>query len=79
MFCFRNFVFKLRGLEYKISKLVIKEIQEKQDNLNKSHPCSRYNANSDKKNNVGCILTLILGSFSLVIDLRYNFVTHFLQ
>ena len=49
MFCFRNFVFKLGGLEYKISKLVIKEIQEKQDNLNKSHPCSRYNANSDKK------------------------------
>ena len=49
MFCFRNFVFKLGGLEYKISKLVIKEIHEKQDNLNKSHPCSRYNANSDKK------------------------------
>ena len=29
---------KLRGLEHKISKLVIKEIYEKQDMLNKSHP-----------------------------------------
>ena len=38
--------FKLRGLEHKISKLTIKEIQERQNILNKSHPLSRYEANS---------------------------------
>ena len=47
--------------------------------LNKSHPL-RYKANSGKnKKNVGCILTLMLGSLSLAIDTRYNFVTNFLQ
>ena len=30
--------FKLRGLKYKISKLAIREIQEREDMLNKSHP-----------------------------------------
>ena len=44
--------------------------------LNKSHPLSRYKANSGKnKKNVWCILTLMLGSLSLAIDTRYNFVT----
>ena len=38
----------LRGLEHKISKLAIKEIQERQGMLNKSHPLSRYKANSGK-------------------------------
>ena len=48
--------------------------------LNKSHPLSRYKANSGKnKKNVWCILTLMLGSLSLAIDTRYNFVTNFLQ
>ena len=49
--------------------------------LNKSHPLSRYKANSGKynKKNVWYILTLKLGSLSLAIDTRYNFVTNFLQ
>ena len=34
--------FKLRGLEHKISKLAIKEIEERLDMLNKSHPHNRY-------------------------------------
>ena len=55
MFRFHNFAFKLRGLKHKISKLVIKEIQEKQDNLNKSHPRSSYNANNDK-NKKQCLM-----------------------
>ena len=38
----------LRGLEHKIFKLAMKEIQERQDMLNKSHPLSRYNATSGK-------------------------------
>ena len=42
--------FKLRGLEHKISKLAIKEIWERQDMLNKSHPLSKYKANSGKNN-----------------------------
>ena len=41
MFYFRN-SFKLRELEHKISKPAIKEIYERQDMLNKSHPISRY-------------------------------------
>ena len=40
--------FTLRGLEHKISKLAIKEIYKRQDMLNKSHPLSRYKANSGK-------------------------------
>ena len=40
--------FKLRRLEHKISKLAIKEVQERKDIINKSHPLSRYNANSGK-------------------------------
>ena len=37
-------VFKLlRGLEHKIPKLAIKQIQERQDILSKSHLLSRYN------------------------------------
>ena len=40
--------FKFRRLEHKISKLAIKEIQERQDMLNKSNPLSRYTANSGK-------------------------------
>ena len=55
MFRFHNFAFKLRGLKHKISKLVIKEIQEKQDNLNKSYPRSSYNANNDN-NKKQCLM-----------------------
>ena len=33
--------FKLKGLKHKIAKLAIKEIYEKHDMLNKSHPLSR--------------------------------------
>ena len=40
--------FKLRGLKHKISKLAIKEILERQDILNKSHPFNRYKTNSGK-------------------------------
>ena len=40
--------FKLKGLKHKISKLAIKEIYERHDMLNKSHPLSRYKANSGK-------------------------------
>ena len=43
---------KLRGLEHKISKLVVKEIGERNDMLNKitsNHPLSRYKAKSNKK------------------------------
>ena len=46
--------------------------------LNKSHPLSRYKANSGKnKKNVSCILTLMLGPFFLAIDTRYNFCDKF--
>ena len=38
MFYFRNFIFKLRGLKHKLSKLAFKEIQQREDMLNKSHP-----------------------------------------
>ena len=40
--------FRLKGLKHKISKLAIKESQERHGMLNKSHPFSRYKANSDK-------------------------------
>ena len=40
------YFFKLMGLEHKISKLAIKEIYERQNMLQKSHPPSRYKANS---------------------------------
>ena len=44
------------------------------------HPLSRNKANSGKnKKNVLCVLTLMLGSLSLAIDTRYNFVTDFPQ
>ena len=38
--------FKLKGLKHKISKLAIKEIWERHDMLNKSHPLNIYQANS---------------------------------
>ena len=47
--------FKLRGLQYKISKLVIKEILERLSMLNKSLPLSRYKANS-RKNKEKCLM-----------------------
>ena len=43
--------FRLRRLEHKISNLVAKEIQERQDMLNKSLPLSRCKANSGKNKN----------------------------
>ena len=46
--------------------------------LNKSHPLSRYKANSGKdKKNVSWILTLMLGSMFLATDTRYNFCDKF--
>ena len=45
---FKFLFFKLKELKHKISKLAIKEIQERHDMLNKSHPLSRYKANSGK-------------------------------
>ena len=44
--------FKLRGLDYKISKLAIENYYERQDMLNKSDPLSRYKESSgnNKKN-----------------------------
>ena len=48
--------------------------------LNKLYSLSRYKTNSEEnKKNVWCIFTLMLGSLSLAIDTRYNFVTIFLQ
>ena len=65
--------FKLSGLEHKISKPTIKEIEERQDMLNKSHPLSRYKANSgkDKKE---CLMHF----HHLAIDTRYNFSVIFI-
>ena len=40
--------FKLKWLKHKISKLAIKEISERHDMLNKSHPLSRYQGKSGK-------------------------------
>ena len=39
-----------------MSKLAIKEIQERQDMLNKSHPLSRYQANNGKNNKKKCLM-----------------------
>ena len=45
---------------------------------NISHPLSRYKENSGKnKNNVSCILTLVLGSSFLATDTRHNFCDKF--
>ena len=57
--------FKLRGLEHKISKVAIKETQEGQDMLNKSHPLRRFKVNSGK-NKAKC-LVLMLGSLPLAM------------
>ena len=55
--------FKLRGLDYKISKLAIENYYERQDMLNKSDPLSRYKESSgNNKKNIWCSLTLMLGS-----------------
>ena len=40
--------FKLKGLKHKTSKLFIKDIYDRHDMLNKSHPLSRYKAKSGK-------------------------------
>ena len=52
---FVTLFFKLRRVEHKRSKLVIKEIYERQDMLNKSHPLSRYKVNSGK-NKKQCVM-----------------------
>ena len=41
--------FKLKWLKHKISKLAIKEIEERHYMLNKSHPLIRHKVNSGKK------------------------------
>ena len=68
--------FKLKRLMHKTSKLAIKEIYERHDMLNKSHPLSRYKTNSgkNKKKNVRCILTLMLWPLFLAIDTRFSLV-----
>ena len=66
---------KIKGLDHK------KEIKERQGMLNKSHPVSRNKANSGK-NFKKCLMYFdpdAIGSFSLEIDTRYNFLTNFLQ
>ena len=50
MFLFVILIFELRGLEDKIPKLAIKEIQERQDLLNELHPLNRYKVDSGKTN-----------------------------
>ena len=40
--------FKVKGFKHKIPKLAIKEISERHDISNKSHPLCRYRANSGK-------------------------------
>ena len=52
---FLTVFFNLRGLEHKISKLALKEIYKRQYILNKSHPLSRYKANSGK-NEKKCLI-----------------------
>ena len=68
-------------MEHKISKLAIKEIQDRLDMLNKSHPPGRYKAISGK-NKEECLVHFdpdARVSLSLAIDTRYNFVTNFCQ
>ena len=78
MFYFHNFIFKLKGLKHKISKLAIKEIYKRHDMWNKSHPSSRCKAKNGKnKKNAWCILTLMPVSLFLAIDTRYNFCDKF--
>ena len=71
--------FKFRVLEHKISKLAIKPLRTfKKNMLNKSHHSADIWLIVGKiKENVCCILILMLGSLSLAIDTRYNFVTFF--
>ena len=57
------YFFKLMWLEDKISKLAIKEIYERQNMLQKSHPLSTYKAN-------------ISGNIKKIFD---AFVTNILQ
>ena len=74
-------LFTLRELEHKISKLAIKEIEQRQDMLNKSHPLSTYKANSGKNKKKSLInfgpdaMVFLLST----IETRYNFVTIFFQ
>ena len=72
--------FKLSGLEHKISTLAIKETEERQGMLNKSHLLSRCQANGGK-NKKNCLMYFDFDAmvFDLAIDTRYNFVTNFLQ
>ena len=71
--------FKFRVLEHKISKRAIKPLRTfKKNMLNKSHHSADIWLIVGKiKENVCCILILMLGSLSLAIDTRYNFVTFF--
>ena len=71
--------FKFRVLEHKIWKLAIKPLRTfKKNMLNKSHHSADIWLIVGKiKENVCCILILMLGSLSLAIDTRYNFVTFF--
>ena len=59
--------FKLKGLKHKISKLAIKEISERHDMLNKSHPLSRHKASSCK-NKKKCLIHFYPGDrvFALI-------------
>ena len=59
--------FKSRGLQHKISTLVIKEIQERLDMLNKSQSLSRHNA-SNGKNKAKCLMHFDLGARVFVIS-----------
>ena len=49
--------------------------------LNRSHPLSRYKANSGKNNKNKCLMHFDpqIGSFSLAINTKYKFVTNFYQ
>ena len=60
MFCFCNFIFKLKGLQHKISKLAINV-------LNKLHPLSRYKANSGK-NKEKCLMEFDPGDRVFVLS-----------
>ena len=74
-----SFSFKLRWSEHKISKPAIKEILERQDILNKSHPLSKYKAKCDINPKKKSLMDLNPDARSLATDTIYHFVTNFLQ
>ena len=51
MFYFGNFIFQVKEVEAQNIQTRHQQIQERQDMLNKTHPLSRYKANSGENKN----------------------------